>query len=281
VRRALPWLLVGLVAVGAGLGMGIGIAGQSPSAQAQIAQIVRTTDNAGTARFTLSAVVIDPGRIRTEIVASGEMNFKTDSVSMTLQYPSADPHTNKAGASALFEVRMIETGGYQYVYLPSVSASGSSGTTTGPITHSWQKVPLSSGSRNGSGIVNSPMGLLGLPGSTQVLQDLGPSMVGGKEATEYEMGPSTCQSTANGLTQSYSSAPTTLWVDGHGRLIQGEATQTEVVQPPKASEVGRTTFRSTDTETVRLFDFGTPESITAPLKATVESGTEATQSGCS
>ena len=35
-RRALPWVLVGLVAAGAGLGMGVGIADQSPvSAQAQ------------------------------------------------------------------------------------------------------------------------------------------------------------------------------------------------------------------------------------------------------
>ena len=285
-RRALPWLLVGLVAVGVGIGMGIGIAGQSPTAQAQISQIVQTTDNAGTARFTMSVVVIDPGHIRTDIDASGEINFKTDSVSMILRYPSAHKHANKADAPALSEVKMIETGNYQYLYVPSVSAPGSSLTTTGPITDSWQKVPLSTGSGNGTGTADSPFSLVGLPGSLGVLQDVGPSTVNGQEATEYETGPSTCQSTASGLTQSYSSAPTILWVDGHGRLIQGKTTQTVVIHPPKGlgsgkNSAGANTVESTDSATVRFFDFGTPVNITPPAKATKEAGESATQSSCS
>ena len=51
VRRALPWALVGLVLAAAGLGMGIALGNEPVSAQAQI---VKSTEKTGTARFTIS-----------------------------------------------------------------------------------------------------------------------------------------------------------------------------------------------------------------------------------
>jgi hypothetical protein len=121
------------------------------------------------------------------------------------------------------------------------------------------------------------MGLLQLRGSTQVLQDIGPSTVGGQQVTVYQLGPSTCQTSATGLTQTYSTVWTTLWVDSHGRLIQGEDTQTVVIHPPRGTDIGATA--STDTTSVRLFDFGTPAHIGAPPNATQAPGGAAT-SGC-
>lgn len=276
VRRALPWLLVGLVAVGAGIGMGIGIAGQSPSAQAQISQILRATESAGTARFTVSSRTVG---LVTRYTASGEVNFKTGSVSMTAHYSIGGTHPTNADALPNPYFKVIETGRFLYVYLPTFSASGSVGTTTGPVAYSWQREPLPTGLHNRSGILYGPMGFLQLPGSTQVLQDLGPSTVGGQAATEYQMGQSTCQTSASGLTQTYLTTPTTLWVDLQGRLIQGEATQTVVLHPPKG--IAGEAHRSTQTSFVRLFDFGEPVSITAPPNVTAKASGNIVTSGCS
>ena len=158
-RRALPWLLVGFVAVGAGIGMGIGIAGQSPTAQAQISQIVRTTEEAGTARYTISAAVsIGPNsKLRTGFSASGEINFKTHSMSETLHIGP----TPSSGGKVLIDpdLKFIETGRFLYVYLPNSSAFGSVGTATGTVVYSWEREPLTSGLRHGPGIVAGPMNI--------------------------------------------------------------------------------------------------------------------------
>ena len=59
-RRALPWVTVGLLVLGVGAGVGLGIAGQTPTpapltATGQISRIVAATRRAGTARFTYSS----------------------------------------------------------------------------------------------------------------------------------------------------------------------------------------------------------------------------------
>lgn len=278
-RRALPWALVALLLAGVGLGMGIGISDESPSAGAQFAEIVRTTEEAGTARFTATSVTTVTGSsaLQEKVVATGEINFETDSLSVTLRYPPTETHEGKADVS--FEEKMIKTGPFMYVYVPSSLASGSLGTTTGPVAYSWEKEPLSTGSRRRSSEENSLMNLLGLPGSTKALQDLGPSTVGGQATSEYQIGSSPCQSPVGGLTETYSTSPTTLWVDSHGRLIQGEVTQTAVIRPPKGTDTKATGY--TETAFIRLFGFGTPANITAPPNATKAGpGTFAT-SACS
>ena len=267
----MPWLLVVLVSAGAGLGVGFGLASQSLSAQAQISQILRKTESAGTARFTTSSVTTVQGtRVRTRIVASGEIDFKADAISLTLHFPSADPHATPP----VTMLKIVDIGNFQYEYVPTLSTSGPIGSSTkAPITYSWQKEPLRTGKDHGSSIVNSPMDLLQVPGTIQTLRDDGTGFVGGKKTTEYQIGPSTCRESASGLTQIHSTAASTLWVDNRDRLIQDDVTQTVVIHAPKGFRSGLP--KSIEKASIHLFDFGKPVEITAPARATVMTGASA------
>jgi hypothetical protein len=172
-------------------------------------------------------------------------------------------------------LRIIITGRTLYVYEPNLPAFGSVGSTTGPVTSSWRKESLSSSSHNSFLSSFGPMALLQIPASSKALQfeDLGPSMVRGENTTEYQFGVSACQSTTNGITQNYSSAPTTLWIDTRGRFVQGTTAQTVVIRTPKQS--GNRTDRLTTSSTVHLFDFDVPVNITAPAAAGSNSGSAA------
>jgi hypothetical protein len=252
--------------------VGIGLANQSLSAQVQISQILRRTETSGTARFATSAVNTEPGtRLRTRIAGSGEIDFKTDSVTITLHYSSTDPHATLP----ISRSKMIPIGHAQYEYLPTPSASSSIGSSIrGPIAYSWQKEPLRSVSRHES---NGLADLLQLPRSIQSLQDLGLGIVGSREATEYQIGPSTCRLSVGGIIQTYSTAGSKLWVDSRGRLIQDEFVQT-IVFHPKGISTGAP--KLTETASIRLYDFGTSVDITAPAHATVTPGASSVSSPC-
>src|SRR5580692_5545834 len=80
-RRALPWVTVGLLVMGVGAGVGLGIAEQTPSpapltATGQILRIVAATRQAGTARFTYSSINSSTNRLlRGSSTGSGAINF--------------------------------------------------------------------------------------------------------------------------------------------------------------------------------------------------------------
>jgi hypothetical protein len=276
VRRAVPWLLVFLVAAGGGLGVGIGLANQSLSAHAQILQILRRTETSGTARFTTLAVNTEPGtRLRMRIAGSGEINFKTGSLTVTLDYSSAGPHATLL----ISRSKMIEIGRVRYSYLPTPSVPRSIGSSiSGPVAYSWQKESLLSASDQGSGSLNGLTNLLQLPRSIQTMRDLGLGIAGGREATEYQIGPSQCHSSASGITQTYSTAASNLWVDGRGRLIRDEIVQT-IVFHPKGISTGAT--KLAETASIRFYDFGAPVDITAPAHATEAPGVSSVSSPCS
>ena len=257
-RRALPWLLVGLVVAGAGLGMAIGIANQpSPSAQAQISQIARTTRDAGTAHFIITTVTTSPNpEFRSTSVESGEISFETGDMEFSVHYSSANSKaTSGSGAS---DTRVIVTHRSLFLY-QTLTTPGSGGTF-------WAKDTISTGSPERAEVLNSfgPFGDLEVPGAVKIVQfeDLGQHILHGEGATEFHFGTSTCHSTTNGVTQRVSSAPTTFWVDSHGRLIQAVATQTVVVySSPKHGDLNN---RLHTTVTVHLSDLGAPVKVAAP-----------------
>jgi hypothetical protein len=240
--------------------MGIGIAGQSPSAQAQISQIVRMTEYAGTAHFVVSIVTTSPNpENRSSYIESGEISFKTGDMSFSVPpIPTARSGSGSGGS----ETRIIVTRRSLLVY-QSLTDPGSKGV-------SWNKDTISTGSPARAEVLNSfgPFGDLQVPDAVKVVQfeDLGQHIVHGEGATEYHFSTSTCESTTNGVTQHVSSAPTTLWVDNLGRLIHGVATQTVAVHSPHKS--GTLNSRLTVTVTVHLFDFGAPVNVKAPTGAT-------------
>jgi hypothetical protein len=85
-RRALPWVTVGLLVLGVGAGTGLGIAGQAATpgaltATQQISRIVAATRAAQTARFSYSSTTASTNRLlRRSTRGSGEVNFGSDAM---------------------------------------------------------------------------------------------------------------------------------------------------------------------------------------------------------
>ena len=87
VRRAAPWLLVGLVLLGAGLGSGLGLSMQpvmSANSRALVVRILATTRRAGSARFTFTAVTRSSNRfLRSTTTGSGVIDFNANAMQAT------------------------------------------------------------------------------------------------------------------------------------------------------------------------------------------------------
>lgn len=259
-RRALPWLLVGLVAAGVGLGMVMGIANQpTVSAQAQISQITATTEGAGTAHFAITTVTTSPNpKLRSTSVESGEISFETGDMEFSVHYSSANSKATNGSGPGASDTRVIVAHRSLFLYQTL--------TTPGLGNTSWAKNTILTGSPKRADVLNSfgPFGVLQVPDAVKIVQfeDLGEHILHGEGATEFHFSTSTCQSRTNGVSQRVSAAPTTLWVDRHGRLIQAVATQTLVVHSPHKS--GNLDSRLTVTVNVHLFDYGAPVNVKAP-----------------
>ena len=70
-RRLIPWMLVGLVAVAGLAGALVGVAGHpsATSAEPRLSEIIAATRAAGTARFTYSSVTSSPNPLLRSIYA--------------------------------------------------------------------------------------------------------------------------------------------------------------------------------------------------------------------
>ncbi len=259
-RRALPWLPVGLLIAGAALGMGIGIANQpSASAQAQISQITSTTEGAGSAHFIITTVTTSTNpELRSTSVESGEISFETGDMEFSVHYSSANSKATNGSGSGASDTRVRVTHRSLFLY-QRLTMPGSGGTF-------WAKDRISTGSPERAEVLNSfgPFSDLQVPGAVKIVQfeDLGQHIGHGEGATEFHFSTSTCQSTTNGITQRVSSAPTTFWVDSHGHLIQAVATQTVVVH--SSPKHGDRNNRLHTTITVHLSDLGAPVKVAAP-----------------
>jgi hypothetical protein len=196
---------------------------------------------------------------RYSYIESGEISFRTGDMEFSVP---AIPTAGNGSGSGASDTRLIVTRRSLFVY-QSLTDPGSKGV-------SWAEDIISTRSSEQAEVLNSfgPFGALQVPDAIKVVQyeDLGHDIVHGEVATEYHFSTSTCQSTTNGVTQRVSSAPTTLWVDSHGRLIQAVATQTVAVHSPHRS--GNLNSRLTVTVTIHLFDFGAAVKVRAPTGAT-------------
>ena len=268
-RRGLPWALLGLVGLAAGLGAGLGLAGAPAGGpnQAWVAQVLATTRDAGTVRFTFSGVTTSPNHLlRATHSGWGAADFASGSARATeisrqtsLSSDSTSPPHPSASTQQLNEVSLRHSV-YLGIHFPGHSQIF------------WSRFgPSHLGSRGALGLdYTSASGALGaLSAANRVVQidDLGPQVTGGVATTEYrvltqpvcEAGPGSPSSTTNG--------PTDLWLDGDGRLVQARGVSYSDVRAQGPS-AGRTTHafdgRSTTTEVVRFHDFGVPLHITAP-----------------
>ncbi len=276
-RRALPWVTVGLLVLGVGAGVGLGIAGQTTTpgaltATGQISRIVAATRGAGTARFSYSSSSDSTNRLlRGSTRGTGVVNFADDAM-RTVERDQSIGSSGTSAATAkpvaqhnvMDEIWIGRTEYFRFApdnELVSLHAPWVKGAT-------WPKDlfgPLGALEQIG------PLGELALSESVPGLRllDAGSGRVRGIEATQYRIVVPTCGTSApsGGITESM--APLQLWVDGHGRLVQARMTTTEVIAKNARIEQqlpggGLPPGRITNVSTIDLGDFGAPVTITAP-----------------
>jgi hypothetical protein len=142
-----------------------------------------------------------------------------------------------------------------------------------------------------------PLGSLTMNESVKGLrvQNLGAATIEGRATTKLLVSLPTCMAVSKGRGLRTVLAPTELWVDGRDRLVQAtEATREDVSKDAfSGTAFSGTAFaghsptgRSTIVETVRLSDFGTAVTITAPQVMPVGSSSgsaflELRRKGCS
>jgi hypothetical protein len=256
-RRGLPWALVGLVAAATGIGawLGVSSAPAGGSAQAWVAQVLATTQAAGTVRFTYSSVTTSSNpHLRSSATGSGAVDFAGDGARAT------EIRAGDGSSDGL--VRLGRT-----VYI-SFAAPGQPQAI-------WIKIgrpPDSGQDLLGLDFTNAAGALTGFSGPFHAVrvEDLGSAVVNGIPSTGYRVisGP-TCTSSRSDP-PSDNAGPTDLWVDGGGRLVQVRSTFSATMGPPPTGTPSVDEFPRSDwgtattTDILRFSGYGTPVTITAP-----------------
>lgn len=273
-RRALPWVTVGLLVLGVGAGAGLGIAGQTPTpapltATGQISRIMAATLGARTARFTNSSSSASTNRLlRGSTVGSGEVNF-TRKVMRTTE---RDRSIGFSGPTVSTEKPVLQDDVMDNIWIGRTEYTrlGFDNSTDSP----WMKGPTWPKDSFGPlGALDDvgPLGELsldtGLPGVR--VEAAGSGTVHGVATTEYRIIVPTCGASTPSDGFSVATGPLQLWVDGHGRLVQARQSITEDIA--KNAHVGGALAggdfpagRVTSVSIIELGDFGAPVAITAP-----------------
>ena len=276
VRRALPWVTVGLVLVGVVVGAGLGIAAQTPatsppSATSQIAGIVTATRRAETARFSYSDSSTSPNRLlRRSDRGSGEIDFGNDTMSTverdrSIGFSGTNATTTKAVSQDIV-MDQVWIGRTEYTRFRPQTRLGLDAPWLKGAT--WPKDSF--GPLGTLGLIG-PLGELALDESVPGfrVEDVGSAMVHGREATRYRIVVPLCGTSPaqDGITESM--APFELWVDGQDRLVQARVSTTEDITKKAhlgdlAAGEGPLTGRVTTVSTIDLGDFGARAAIAAP-----------------
>ena len=273
-RRALPWVTVGLLILGVGAGAGLGISGQTPTqgpltATGQISRIVAATRQARTARFTYSSTNTSTNRLlRGSTRGSGEVNFARD----VMGTAERDRSIGFSGTSAATEKPVVQDDVMDDVWIGRTEYTRiefddnpDSPWLKGPT---W---PKDSFGPLGALQMVGPLGELsldeGVPGLR--VEDAGPGTVHGVETTEYRIVVPTCGASTPSDGLSESTGALKLWVDGHGRLVQARQSITEdIAKNAHLGDVlageGLPVGRVTSVSIIDLGDFGAPTAIAAP-----------------
>jgi hypothetical protein len=256
-RRGLPFVLVGLVAVATGIGawLGVSSAPAGGPAQAWVAQVLATTQAAGTVRFTYTSVTTSShSLLQSSASGSGALDFADDAARAT----EIQGHNGLSSS----QIRLGRT-----VYMGI--------TVPGQPHDRWfdfgQPSHIDQGLL-GLEFTNASGALAGFYGPYHAVrvEDLGAAVVDGIPVTGYRVisGP-ICSSSRSGP-PSDTAGPTDLWVDGVGRLVQVRSTSSLSVRlPPVGTPSGHQPpgsdgGRITTTGVIRFFGYGEPVTITAP-----------------
>jgi hypothetical protein len=275
-RRALPWLTVGLLVLGLGAGTGLGIAGQTSTpivltASGQIARIVAATRAARTARFSYSSTTVSTNRLLRQFTrGTGEVNFASDA----MRTAERDRSTGFSGTTAATAKDVAQDTLMDNVWIGRTEYSRFMPETNLSLETPWIKT--ATWPKNSFG----PLGVLGQTGPLTALaldasvpgirvEAAGSGMVRGVETQEYRIVVPLCGTAGHPDGISTVMAPLHLWVDSQGRLVRARQSDSEDIT--KQAHLGNVVpgegflvGRSTTVSTIDLGDFGAPAAITAP-----------------
>jgi hypothetical protein len=259
-----------VLTLGVALGAGIGVAGQSSAvaARVQIARIVGATERAHSARLAYSRVSTSTNAfLRSRGSGTGEVDFTTDSM-RTSERDRSTGLVGENGAAARPQTRTtvqaeVRIGRTDYMQLsPGIRVLGAR----------WIKTTFPAGTIGSFGVLGqiSPLDTLAMDESVRGLrvETLGPARLDGRATTALLVSVPTCAAAGHGHGVRESSTPTEVWVDGRDRLVQARAVTHIAVSKGayrgSAFAGSSLTGRSTIVEVARLYDFGTPVSVSAP-----------------
>ena len=259
-RRLIPWMLVGLVAVAGLVGALVGVAGHPSGAPAQplLSEIIAATRAVGTARFSYSSVTSSPNPLLRSIsVGRGAVDFRTDSMTTVerdreTQISQGDNGPSRRSTQTLVNDQIF-IGRTFYTQFGMVSSH---------FPDRWVKGTFPKASFGVMGVFDEvdPVGDLDgdltTPGTKVEL--LGAGTLGGAAVTRYRVVLPACAATSHTTGPHDTVGPIALWLDGEGRLVQIRNAM-HLTNPAEP-------FRgvSTITSTIRLSDFGAPVAVAAP-----------------
>ncbi|HVT41786.1 MAG TPA: hypothetical protein VHD39_02295, partial [Acidimicrobiales bacterium] len=243
-RTFAPWTLLVLLLVAASIGAAAGLAA-SPSSTTSVAtesnvssessvssparwvdQLLATTKAAGSAHFSYRSVTTSPTpELNSTDSGTGVVDFAARRlrVTQTLQQDTASqgrwqPH-QAASTSQTFSM----------VTIGSQTWEG--------VDDQWTKVDLPHAAFDRLGLVFGSAALAAIDGPLPIatVRRLGPATVGGAATTRYLVATvraRPCNAKVAAAERGSSIGPTTVWVDGRGRLVRASFTTRQVVPGP-------------------------------------------------
>jgi hypothetical protein len=286
-RRLVPWVLLGLVGLATAAAAALGAAG-APAAPvvtpAQwVAAVLATTAQAGTAHFSYSHVTASPNPdLRGSLSGSGVVDFSQGNVSVTevdhqIEFEGGPTGLTRPVPTTTNDEEIV-IGGVMYSRL-SPDAFGAQ-ITEADFPFTKVSVPRQPRAELGlSFALDASAGLGDLEGIEPVVavHDLGPSTVDGQATTRYlvQNAPVHACPPVRKTAVVTTEAPSVIWVDGRGRLVQARSSSRfNGVLPAAARKLpGFAQFPtgpSATTDTLTFSSFGAPVHITPPPRGEME-----------
>jgi hypothetical protein len=276
VRRLLPFALLGLLTVGVAAGAALGQV-ESPGLPASVwvTNVLATTAAAGTAHVRFSSVTSSPDPSqRSSFVGSGVVDFTNGDNRVIQVNHQVGSESVDGGPTRLLQQTWTE----ESVAIGQTIYRNSELILSGhKVAAPWVKstfprdVHQAFGLDAGTGAEDAVAGLAGIESVADV-QNLGAGTVDGVPSTRYLITNKPLEVCVHGQAVSLPLiAPTTVWVDSQGRLLQTRvATHNASNQVPASvrSLLGGTlppTTSSTTTTTLTFSDFGAPVHVVAPI----------------
>lgn len=260
VRRAVPWVLVGLLLAGAGAGAELGtVMGAGPtSAAALLPRILAATRASGSARFSFRSQTDSANpQLRSTSSGAGVVDFASGALSSQVTERATGSSSTNGGPvvvqTELETIREVDVGSARYLsFEPEGAPSASlSSWVRLEVPRSFEVSPLLDVLERGT-----EFGLF--PRAAEMAERaVGTATLEGSTTTWYVFDPvAACQLQGPAESVHQRLGPFEIWVDGRDRLVQARTTVTSVLP----------TGTARTTATVALHDFGAPAHIAPPRR---------------